>query len=157
MNNSKQYQFLILISYIVINTFCFSFWHHDIYLNTILVFLFYMWFICPELVLFNMPLFKLLILLQVSFVYIFTVTHKFNLHFISSDLLVNKITSVKFRNFLLGKNIYFFNIIIILSEFFLGTIILFHDSKYFYIYPLESRSVSQKAKVSHGIFYTSVY
>jgi hypothetical protein len=127
---------LILISFIIVNTFCFSFWHHDIYLNTILVFLFYMWYIFPKLLLFNIPLFKFLILLQVSFVYLFTAIHKFNYHFISSKLLISKITSMKLRNFLLSNNVCIFNIFIIFVECFLSTIIFFHDSSYSYIYIL---------------------
>lgn len=127
-------QLLILMSYAVINTFCFSFWHHDIYLSTILFSLFYLWYIFPYLIIFDMPLFKFLILLQVSFVYIFTVIHKFNFHFISSKLLLGKILNKSIRNFFQSMNIYFFNIFIILTETFLGSIILFHDSKYFYIY-----------------------
>ena len=92
---------LSFISLLIINIFCFSFWHHDLYLNTLFCLLVYLWFLFPNLTFFDFSLFEFLILLQVSFVYFITVIHKLNSEFLNSTLLIKKIQFSFLRSFFL--------------------------------------------------------
>ena len=127
---------LSFISLLIINIFCFSFWHHDLYLNTLFCLLVYLWFLFPDLTFYNFSFFEFLILLQVSFVYFITVIHKLNREFINSYLLVEKIQFSWIRKYLILKDPKFFNIAILLIEFFLSLIIFFYTSDYFFLYLL---------------------
>lgn len=125
---------LSFISLLIINIFCFSFWHHDLYLNTLFCLLVYLWFLFPDLTFYNFSFFEFLILLQVSFVYFITVIHKLNREFINSYLLIEKIQFSFLRSFFLKKNPKYFNILIILFELFLGLIIFFYKCDIFFLY-----------------------
>ena len=125
---------LLFISLVLINIFCFSFWHHDLYLNTLFCLLVYLWFIFPDITFFDFSLFKFLILLQASFVYFITVINKLNREFINSYLLIEKIQFSWMRKYFFSKSPHFFNISIILIELFLSLIVFFYNSEYFFLY-----------------------
>mgnify|MGYP007047356466 CR=1 FL=1 len=125
---------LIFISLFIINVFCFSFWHHDLYLNTLFCLLVYFWFLFPDLTFYHFSLFEFLILLQITFAYLITVIHKFNIQFLNSTLLIEKIQITKIKVFFLKKNPTCFNISIILIECFLSLIIFFYNNDFFFLY-----------------------
>lgn len=90
--------FIAAIILIYFSLFCYSAWHHDLFLSTLILFLSGMYFAFPQPVLAKK--FITLIIFQISLVYFFSGLAKLNSSLIKSDLLTESLIN-PYRDFML--------------------------------------------------------